>query len=142
MRWVLTSILAGGLTATTVVAEGLSANAGEVVIRERLWPTHVVKSASGRCGSNLYRIVVRHEGNTHLLLLEANGRSIAKAEVAKVYRSVPAGLLFYEPSVAECFWDKPNGRMRVLVGGPQTSKPMWLSFEVSPEGLVSNIRPD
>jgi hypothetical protein len=118
-------------------------HSNEVVLRDRLTPTGVVETVTGKCGSLRYSIQLQHDGSRNVLSITANGRPVSPPETAKVMEAVTRGYFMYEPKIAECFRDRPNARFRLLTGGPNDGgKPIWLSFEVSPEGKVSAIRQD
>jgi hypothetical protein len=133
------------LVAGVAPAEPPRANSpGEqVVIRDRLSAKELVVSVAGRCGKNRYRIVLTNDGHQNRLRVEVNRRQVAAGEIAKVIKLVPPHYFLFDPFVAECFWDRPNARMRLMTASP-TSKPreQWLSFEVTPAGEVTNVRPD
>lgn len=98
---------------------------------------------AGTCGPHRYSIELQHHGNRTTLSLTADHRSVANAETDKVVEAVAQGYSMYEPKIAECFWHRPNARFRLLTGGPKDGgKPIWLSFEVSPDGKVSDIHAD
>jgi hypothetical protein len=114
-----------------------------VVIRGRLSPTDMVVSVAGRCGKNRYEIVLRHDGHQNLLVVDVNQRRVAAPEIAKVTKLVPPGYFLFDPFVAECFWDRPSARMRLMTAGPAShGNEQWLSFEVTPAGEVTNVRRD
>ena len=130
-----------GLLVTTAVTAGQPSN--DVVLRERLTPTDAVEAMAGTCGPHRYSIELQHHGNRTTLSLKADDRSVTSVETGKVVEAVTQGYSMYEPKIAECFWDRPNARFRLLAGGPKDGgKPTWLSFEVSPDGKVSAIRRD
>jgi hypothetical protein len=115
----------------------------QLVIRDRRSPTNMVRLVAGSCGANRFAIALRHEGAGNVLGVEVNGAAVSASELAKVMRSVQPGYVLFEPSIVECFWDSPNARMRILTAGPATpGSRQDLSFEVSPSGAVSNVRPD
>ena len=115
----------------------------QVVIRDRLSAKELVVSVAGRCGKNRYRIVLTNDGHQNRLRVDVNRRQVAAGEIAKVIKLVPPHYFLFDPFVAECFWDRPNARMRLMTATP-TSKPreQWLSFEVTPAGEVTNVRLD
>ena len=130
-----------GLLVTTAVTAGQPSN--DVVLRERLTPTDAVEAMAGTCGPHRYSIELQHHRNRTTLSLKADDRSVTSVETGKVVKAVTQGYFMYEPKIAECFWDRPNARFRLLTGGPKDGgKPTWLSFEVSPDGKVSAIRRD
>jgi hypothetical protein len=115
----------------------------DVVIRDRLTPTDLVESMAGTCGGHRYRIELEHHATGASLLISADDRPISSVETAKVVEAVTPGYFMYEPKFAECFWDRPSARFRLLTGGPKDGgNPIWLSFEISPDGKVSAIRRD
>ena len=115
----------------------------EVVVRDRLTPTDLVETMTGNCGPHRYSIELQHHGSRTILSLKANGRPVSPPETTKVVSAVTPGYFMYEPRLAEYFWDRPNARFRLLTGGPKDGgHPIWMSFEVSPEGNVSAIRQD
>ena len=123
------------------VAGGQPSN--EVVLRERLTPADLVKTATGKCGPHRYGVQLRHDGDRAFLSLHVDGRPVSPPEIGTIAAAVTPGYFMYEPKIAECFWDRPNARFRLLTGGPKDGgKPVWLSFEVSPDGKVSAIRRD
>jgi hypothetical protein len=120
-----------------------AAVAQEVVMRGRLSPTKLTVTVSGQCGSNRYSARLRSDGQRNILTLEANGRVVAASEIAKVTKAVRHGFFMYESFIAECFWDRPNARMRLITDGPESGgKPVRMSFEVSPNGEISAVRED
>jgi hypothetical protein len=114
----------------------------QVVIRGRLSPTNAVRSVTGNCASNRYRIELHHNGERNALAVQVNGRAVPQNEIAKVTGYLPSNYFMFEPDIAECFWDRPNARMRVVVAQFRSPKAEGLSFEVSPEGKITNIRRD
>ena len=115
----------------------------EIILRERLSPTNAVRSAAGDCGANRYRIELRHNGRRNELHIEVNGRAVRRAELGKVISAVRPGYFMFEPAIAECFWDRPHARMRLITDGPSSGgKREDLSFEVSPAGEIIKVRPD
>lgn len=114
----------------------------DVVIRRRLTPTQAVETMAGKCGPHRYSVELEHDGDTAVLRLSVDGHPVAGDEIRKVRAAVRAGHFLYEPRIAECFWNRPNARFRILTGGPTDGAPAWISFEVSPNGRVSAIRPD
>ena len=115
----------------------------EVVSPSRLSPTRLVHSVSGYCGPHMYRIELRHDGERNILSVEANGRAVGRSEIGKVTMSVRPGYFMYDPFLAECFRDRPNARMRLITDGPRSGgDSQTLSFEVSPAGLISEVRAD
>jgi hypothetical protein len=115
----------------------------QVIIRDRLSPAGLVVSVAGSCGKNRYQIVLTNDGHQNRLRLEVNGRQVAAPEIAKVMKLVPPGDFLFDPFVAECFWDRPNARMRLMSAGPaRHGREQWLSFEVTPAGEVMNVRPN
>jgi hypothetical protein len=115
----------------------------QVVIRDRLSPAGLVVSVAGSCGKNRYQIVLTHDGYQNRLRVEVNRRQVTAPEIAKVMKLVPPGYFLFHPFVAECFWDRPNARMRLMSAGPAShGREQWLSFEVTPAGEVTNARLD
>ena len=116
---------------------------GEVLTRERLTPIDLTESMAGTCGAHRYSVELQHDKRHAVLSLKVDDRRVSHAETAKVVQSVKTGYFMYEPRIAECFWDRPNARITLLIGGPgDGGNPTWLSFEVSPEGQVSAVRQD
>jgi hypothetical protein len=132
-----------GITGFFLATLAEAAVAQDVVIRDRLSPTKLSVAVSGNCGSNRYSIELRSDGQGNILTLEANGRAVTASEIAKVTKAVRYGFFMYQPSIRECFWDRPNARMRLITDGPKSGgKPVWISFEVSPNGVISSVRED
>lgn len=127
----------------TVSAAAADPRPGEIIIRERLAPTSRVQTVAGNCGPHRYSIELRHDGSRNILSLAVDGRPVPIGEVTKVIQAVEPGYFMYEPSVVECFWDRPTARLRVVTDGPKSGgNPIWVSFEISPEGQVSAVRQD
>ena len=116
---------------------------GEVVLRERLTPKDAVHTVAGTCARHRYSVELRHDDSRNVLSLRADDQQVAPAETVKIAAAIRPGFSVYEPSIAECFWDRPNARVRLLTDGPTSGgTPIWISFEVSPEGQVSAVRED
>jgi hypothetical protein len=129
------------LVAATAVTAGQPSN--EVVLRGRLTPTDLAETMSGTCGRHRYSIELQHHGNRTTLSLKVDDRFVASVERDKVVEALMQGYFMYEPKIAECFWDRPNARFRLLTGARKDGgKPIWLSFEVSPDGKVSALHQD
>lgn len=128
------------LTAFLVVAPAPPAS-GVFVIRERLSPTDTITSVEGSCGPHRYRVQLQARGQK--LAVSVDGRSTPNDQIEKVLQSVPKGYFMFQPAVAECFWDRPNARVRLITDGPSSGgKSQWISFEVAPDGVISDVRKD
>ena len=112
---------------------------GEVVLRERLTPANVITSVQGSCGSHRYRI--EFNADNQRLVVSVDQRALPTTETEKVRKGVATGYFMYEPHVVECFWDRPSARMELITDGPNSGgRSRWISFEVSPAGIISNVR--
>ena len=124
-----------------VLLDGHHPASGDVVIRGRLTPTNVITSVQGSCDSHRYRIELG--GDNQHLVVSVDGRVLPTTETEKVLKAVATGYFMYERRVAECFWDRPSARMELITDGPRSGgKSTWISFEVSPAGIISNVRPN
>ena len=115
----------------------------QVVLKHRITPANVVEKVSASCGGNRYRIRLTHLRDLNSLDVTVNNRPVASTEMDKVTALVPAGFSMFQPFVAECFRDRPNARMRLIVDGPDShGHSQFLYFEVTPAGQVTNARRD
>jgi len=134
----VTALLFLAPLAAAAASQPPSANE-QVVIQHPLTPDDVVETVAGRCGRNLYQIRLEHFGNRSRLGIEVNGRPVTSGQIAKIANVLPQGLYLFEPFVDQCFRDRPNARMRLIVDGPSSHVRFeFLYFEVTPDGEVSN----
>ena len=116
-----------------------------VQIRDPVGPQRVVRTVSGNCGPNMFRVLLSMDelAPAARIAIEVNGSAIPEDERERIFPSFRDGLYIMDASIAECERDvsAARARVRLLVQEPARGPaPRFLEFWLSPSGAVSGVR--
>ena len=122
------------------------AGAQQVMIvesNEPLNPSATVYLYAGSCGRDRYEVEMRgsdrpNQGSEPSL--RVNGNPVVASEMDKISALVPPGVYLYEPVVDRCLEGVGQARVRLLIAGSSSPTPRWLSFQVTPNGLLTGFK--
>ena len=106
-------------------------------------PRDIVYLYAGTCGQDRYEAELRgsnRPASGSTLILRVNGRAVAPEELRKVAAQVTEGAFLYNAVVTECPLNARRARVRVMFAARRARGPSFLSFLISSDGEISDLR--